>query len=289
MKTFFCAVILLTLISVGCENDELLLAPDASGQPDHYDAPRQPDHYGGARRLDYYTESFEMPGSEFQPQTKVQYEYDSAGRVSKYTAYGFNLDSNSLEEQRYFVFSYKSEQVHKIMGYLSDATSPYLEYSYEYLPDGRITKIEEDNHAAGVTSEANFHYDNPNQVIRVLYTYSNGAGFEYEFKYIGENILSDKVTRGSELCSNGQYTYDGHINPFSNLGYWDYTLTNLPVNNRLTENVNHVNCSFPSLVPESYSYEYDAQGYPILAIVNYKSGRNPIRGRKEFFYLDNRQ
>ncbi len=103
------------------------------------------------------------------------------------------------------------------------------------------------------------------------YTFSNGGSFEYEFNMSGGNVVTDKTTRGSQLCSDGQYTYDDGINPFKNLGYTDYLLTNLSANNKLSENTNYINCSFPSFIPESYSYEYDDRGYPTLITTFYKS------------------
>jgi hypothetical protein len=172
-------------------------------------------------KLDYYVESYDIPDLGFQPQLKVTYEYNSSG--------------------------------------LPDAVNPYLEYTYEYLPDGRVSKIKETNTSIGINSEANFAYDQTNQSTKVSYTFSNGGSFEYEFHVSDGNVVTDKTTRGSQLCSDGQYTYDGRINPFKNLGYTDYLLTNLSANNKLSENTNYINCSFPSFIPETYSYEYDGR------------------------------
>jgi len=48
--------------------------------------------------------------------------------------------------------------------------------------------------------------------------------------------------------------------------------------------VNHVACAFPSLVPESYVYEYDEDGYPTVVTTFYKSGSPSAKSRKELFY-----
>ena len=117
---------------------------------------------------------------------------------------------------------------------------------------------------------------------RILF--SNGGSFEYEFHMSDGNVVTDKTTRGSQVCSDGQYTYDDHINPFKNLGYTDYLLTNLSANNKLSEDINHINCSFPSFIPESYSYEYDDRGYPTLITTFYKSGSTVTRSQMEIFY-----
>ncbi len=256
------------LISAGCQNDEVNPTSQDTTTP----------------KLDYYTEAYDVPGLGFVPQTKVSYDYNDAGKVSKYTVFSYNTDSGSLEYLRSFVFSYVNNRVDKIRGYLAGSASPYVEYSYEYLINDNVSRVTESNHSAGINSEANFSYNVVNNSIKVAYTFSNGASFDYEFNYDSENIQNDRTTRGSQVCSDGQYTYDQHTNPFSNLGYVDYMLNNLSVNNILTEAVNCVGCSFPTLVPVSYSYEYDDKGYPTEVTTLYKSGSSVTMVQKEIFY-----
>ena len=232
--------------------------------------------------LDYYIESYDFPDLGFQPALKVTYEYNSSGKLNKSRVLSYNPDLKSFHELRYLDFIYSDNALSKILGYLPDETNPYLEDTYEYLPDGRVSKIKETNTSIGINSEANFAYDQTNQSTKVSYTFSNGGSFEYEFYVSDGNVVTDKTTRGSQLCSDGQYTYDDGINPFKNLGYIDYLLTNLSANNKLTENTNYVNCSFPSFIPESYSYEYNDRGYPTLITTFYKSGT--LVSRKEIFY-----
>lgn len=234
-------------------------------------------------RLDYYIESYEMSDPGFEPQLKIKYEYQKSGRIDKYYVLSYNPDNNAMEEQRSFVFSYTNDKVEQIKGYLPGENTAYIEYSYYYSTDDKVSKITENNHSAGISSEANFTYAE-NGTIKVSYVFSNGGSFEYEFDYASGNILSDKTTRGSQLCSDGQYTYDQHHNPFKDLGYVDYLLTNLSTNNKITENVNYVACAFPTLVPESYTYEYNDKGYPISATTLYKSNGSIKKSRKDFFY-----
>lgn len=254
------------IVLVSCREDTASVTPD------------------GPKKLDYYIESYQLSGVGFEVHSKVAYEYNSSGKVSEYTISAIEPKTGAVENQRLFVFSYKGDQLEKISAYDQGAASPYLEDTYEYFEDGTVSKITEVNKPAGVNSEAKFTYQTADQTIKVYYTFSNGGSFEYEFKYSNENILNDKTTKGAELCSDGQYTYDNHINPFGNLGYVDYLLTTLSRNNKLTENVNHVHCSFPTLVPESYTYEYDVDGYPTLATTFYKSKDNSTQSKKEFFY-----
>jgi hypothetical protein len=256
--------LLLSFIFWGCESDD----PISAHEP----------------KLDYYVESYDIPDLGFQPQLKVTYEYNASGKVSKYHVLSYHPDLKSFRELRHVDFIYSDTLVSKILGYLPDATNPYQEYTYEYFPDGSVSKIKETNTSTGVNSEANFVYDQANQSTKVSYAFSNGGSFEYEFHLAGGNISTDKTTRGSEVCSSGQYTYDDHVNPFQSLGYTDYLLTNLSANNKLSENTNYVNCAFPSFIPESYSYEYDDRGYPTLITTFYKSASTLRKSQKEIFY-----
>ncbi|HEU5291430.1 MAG TPA: hypothetical protein VFU05_12360 [Cyclobacteriaceae bacterium] len=261
MKKSLCAFSLVAIIMLGCDGDEI---SKSSG------------------KLDYYTESYDLAGLglDFTPQYKVTYQYDH-DKLIRYTFFGYSPDSKSFVKQRYFDFSYVDDRVDKIKGYQAGATTHYIEYTYQYLPDSRVLKISENNSGTGINSEANFSYNDTDEKVMVAYSFSNGGSFEYEFNYGTSNILSDKTTRGAQLCSDGVYTYDENKNPFSELGYVDYTLSNLSANNKLTEDVNYVGCAFPSLVPESYSYEYNNVGYPTKATTFYSSGATSV---KQFFY-----
>lgn len=256
--------ILLVLISfmIGCNEDEIHQAKVV---------------------LDYYEETFEIDDLGFQPQNKTLYHYSLFGQLQGYTFFSFDPGTEAMVEQRHFVFTYKNGNVDVIEGFLTNSTSPYIKYSYEY--DGsNIKKIKETNYAAGINSEATFSYPSANS-IAASYQFSNGGSFEYEVTLNGDNIVSDKTTKGAQLCSNGVYTYDEHHNPFNALGYVDYFLTNVSANNKLTEAVEYVGCAFPSLKPESYEYEYNSDGYPTEMITRYASP-NEIKPRsiKKFFY-----
>ncbi len=266
MKTFFYIIVSMSgALLMGCKKDEITKKVTL--------------------KLDYYTESYDMTGIGVQPPLKVQYEHDDSGKLSRYTVFDYNSSSGAYELQRYLVFAYSNGRVDKIEGFLSGASTPYVRDVYQYLQDDRVSKIMENNYAAALTSEANFIYSSTDESVKVNYTYSNGQGFEYEFSYSGNNIQSDKTTRGAELCSNGLYTYDKKISPFNNLGYVDYQLLNFSTNNKLSENVNYISCAFPALIPDGYAYEYNEHGYPTVATTSYKN--NQSKSQRKFFYKVN--
>jgi hypothetical protein len=234
-------------------------------------------------RLRSYTEYFNLGETDEDARLTVSYEYNDSGKVMRYTIKGYDPDLGKLTDQRYFIFEYDDERVSRIEGFFSGSSNPYIEYDYNYSEEGRVQSILEKNHSAGISSQATFTYTD-NNLIKISYTYSNGGSFEYEFDYINENIATDKTTRGSQLCSNGEYTYDNQHNPFKELGYVDYLLSNVSSNNKLTESVNYVGCAFPTLVPESYTYDYNDDGYPIRMVTRYKSTGAVRKSTREYFY-----
>src|SRR5688500_7671333 len=102
---------------IGCESEEI---PKSNGTS-----------------LDYYTESYALHGLGFKSLLKVSYQYDG-NKLIRYTVSSFNPDLQTVTEQRHFDFSYANDQVDKIKGYLPGASSHYIEYSYQYLPDSRV-------------------------------------------------------------------------------------------------------------------------------------------------------
>jgi hypothetical protein len=234
-------------------------------------------------RLLSYTESYNLSETEFQPQTKVQFTYDASGRLEKSVILNYDNNLKNFQQQRYLVFHYDGAVVTTIEGYFVNSSSPYINYVYSYV-DSKVKSITENNAAAGVKTQANFTYIGDDSVS-VAYTSSNGAAFEYIFEYKGRNITADKATSGSQLCSEGTYSFDQQHNPFSLLGYTDFLLFNLSVNNKLSENVSYTGCAFPQLNPVSYEYAYNELGYPLTATTFYKtSGATAPRSRKEFVY-----
>jgi hypothetical protein len=236
------------------------------------------------KKLDYYTDTYDHSGLGLPPTTKVQYEYNEAGKLNKYTVYGYNTVTNAFEEQNYSLFFYNNNRLDKIKSYLNNGTFLSAEYAYQYSADGNVSKIIESNYAAAVTSEVNITYDLINKTARAAYTYSNGGSFEYEFYLDKGNLIKDKTTKGLQVCNEGVYTYDKGINPFQSQGLTNNLLTNLSINNRVTESVNYLTCFSPSSTPESYSYEYDQSGYPTLATTTYKKGNEIGKSERRFFY-----
>lgn len=234
-------------------------------------------------RLDHYTETIKLTGFGVQSVQKIQYEYDASGKLHDYAVSDSSFSTGAFEPQRYVELTYETTRVIKVEVYLTGANTPYLQDLYQYLPDGRVSKITEVNHAAVVTSEANFNYNATDASVKVNYTYSTGGSSEYEFWYPNQNIQHDKTTQGGELCNEGAYTYDTKVNPFHTLGYVDFAFVNFSANNLLTQEVNYVACSTATFVQGPHVYEYNAHGYPTLVTTTYKNDSR-LTSERRFYY-----
>ncbi len=220
-------------------------------------------------KLDSYTDAFQTADGKFQISSQVRFEYDADGKVTRSTVSGYNSKTFSLEDQQFFKFIYQGKLLQRIEGTLVGEAVPSDTYTYSYGADSRVSMISEDNKNTQLTSTASFIYNTKNDSVKVVYAYSNGQGFEYSFR-LSSNIVVDKTTKGSELCNSGSYTYDQHPNPLSKLGYVDYLLNNLSANNKVTEDVNYINCAFPVSIPVLHTYTYTAAGFPSLVTTSYK-------------------
>jgi hypothetical protein len=243
-----------------------------------------------AKKVSHYITYMEMndptnPGTTYMaPQQKVSYAYNAFGKPEKMTVYGYSAETNSFTEDRYFLFTYSGNRVVKLAGYHAATHEHYIEDHYEYLTNGNVSKISEQNYGAGTETEVTFTYNYTDRVIYASYSLSNGQGFTYEVFYDHKNIETDRTSRSGSLCSRGEYAYDKNINPMKHLGYVDFLLRNYSINNRMTEDVQYLACAFPTLIPERYGYVYDADGYPTEATTYYASNTGIWEAKTQYFY-----
>jgi len=226
-----------------------------------------------------YTEG---PNNTMPIQSRTEYEYNDAGKVTRMTVFSdYTTNETAQIPTTYKVFTYGGNgKISKISGYLSSNNTALSEDTYEYGVDGTLLRITESY--GGVTGTMSLSFDSTNVQGKASYQYSNGGGFDYAFEYYLKNIVDDKTTKGSELCNQGVYSHDRNINPFKHLGYVSYVLDNFNVNNKLTEDVNYLACAFPSLIPESYEYKYDDLGYPTEKITHYR-GQTKVTATKYYY------
>jgi hypothetical protein len=243
-----------------------------------------------ARKISHTVNYFERadpmnPGSKyFEPDSKVEYQYGLNGKIEKIIYSSYSLATTNFIAQQYFKFMYDGNHPVEISGYESSSNQLTVQTFYSYGPDGNLSDMLQKNYSSQVNSNVHLSYL-ANAVVRAEYKFSNGGSFEYEFTNPLKSVTADKTTKGSELCNMGAYTNDKNINPLKHLGYVDFTFGEFSINNRLTENVNYLACSFPSLIPESNSYEYDVYGYPTSQIKYYKKNSAGVQAKSQTKYF----
>lgn len=202
-----------------------------------------------------------------EPSTKTTYEYED-GRIAIIRNSIWSETEHEFIDDSKSVFTYNGDELSKIVNYDAETSATRSQDLYTYDTEGHATHIQHTE--GGIVSEVDLVHLYNDRLVKVSYSFSNGNGFEYEFVNKNGSMISDKTTKGSQLCSEATYTSDKNINPLKHLGYTDWLIRNYSISNRLTESANYVGCAFPSLVAESYNYIYNEDGYPLRATTNYK-------------------
>ena len=230
------------------------------------------------KRLSSYSTYF--PSSEGDlPQNKTTYTYNSEGDLSHTDEYTYDAAADRFTKTFTSDFDYANGLVQKITTRYAN-TNLYGETTYTYQDDELPGVIRNTN--GGVTTVVTLTYTNGGRTINALYNFSNGNSFTYDFVNEWRNLKSDKTNRGGQLCSQGTYVYDKNINPFKHLGYVDYLLRNFSIGNRTSEQVTYLACSYPSIIPESTSYDYDDDGYPVTSRTTYKGSTHTSHAEYQY-------
>ena len=222
--------------------------------------------------------------TDYPVQTKTEYTYASNGNLERITSYSYSPETSSYTATQYSTFSFVENRVSKLRQYTAADDKLILEDNYKYGVNGDLLQINETNYNSSLIGTMDLTFDVTLAKSKADYSYSNGSGFDYRFSYGLKNIVSDMTINGGQTCNQGTYAYDRNINPFKHLGYVSFVLDNYSINNRLTEDVVFSGCSFPTLVPESYTYKYDDSGYPTEKTTHYK-GRNEVTVTKYYYQV----
>jgi hypothetical protein len=216
------------------------------------------------------------------PTNKTTYEYEPDGRISLIHNYAWDNKGQQFVSQSQSEFFYQGNQLKQITATLEGSEAVYEQDLYTYDDQNNVTHIQ--HKGQGLIAEVDFTHSSGDRLVNVAYRFSNGNGFEYEFLNQYGSMKSDKTTKGSELCSTGDYTSDKNINPLKHLGYTDYLIRNYSISNKVTESANYIACAFPALIPETYNYIYTEDGYPIRATTHFKGV--PSTSEVEYTYAN---
>lgn len=225
-----------------------------------------------ARKMTMYVTSEEHnvagEGLVYQLQNRALFSYDQNNHLQAIRYEGYDVKNQQFVEDHTETFTFSDSVVTKIATTINGVLQK--EDLYTYGQQNKIVETLYNNNNLVWTQISTTDFSNG--TVSASYNLSNGNAFSYHFTVTYKNMTSDASDRPGEHCADGTYTYDKNINPFRYLGYVDFNFLNWSANNRLTENVHYIACGFPTLIPVSYDYTYNSDGYPLERITTYRGG-----------------
>lgn len=219
------------------------------------------------------------------PDTRIEYNYDQAGRLREIKSYQRSTQVSGLHLNDVYKFRYLNKALDSILR--SDAGGQATGYSAFEYTGNRISSIANQSYDQFMGGVYTYAVNNNNEQISADYVFHNGHSMNYIMHFENGNKVSDQAISSTGAAESGVYEYDDYINPFHQLGWPDLFLSNSSKNNRTGEQKNYSG-AIPQSVPYKYEYTYDADGYPSFVYISYKgfsSQQHILRIKKVFIYL----
>jgi hypothetical protein len=253
MKFYFLPVLFMAVVFIGCSNDDDV-------------TPETPVPVLGPKLRSATTHLLGKNG--FRPGDKSEYTYDEYGRLSLREYSTYDIVSKNFNLISVTRFTYALNTLTTMDELISGVQRQITHYSYT---GGKLTKMVHNSN--DITTEVTIQYL-PGDTVQAFYQHTNGRSFTYVFHAPEGNIRYEKTINDSHaLSSIVTNEFDGHVNPYSLLGYTDILFSNLSKSNKTkTESAYYTN--YPNSVPTTYDYTYNDDGLPLVQTVVYKSYPN---------------
>lgn len=199
--------------------------------------------------------------AEHGPVDTALYNYDDQNRV-------IQIIDGVTPARVNIVFQYDNQNRLSVVKKYNTSGPFIIEFDFYYGPNGTGYYFYGPAHIADTAS---FIYNSKNQVTKIQTIHSGSQVFTYDGKGNIESSEGFLPDGSNGLYSATSYAYDDKKNPFSgtpsNNLYFMYVGYHDPsthINNVLVKNA------------DTYSYTYNAAGYPIKALVNTDQAIYPI-------------
>jgi len=215
--------------------------------------------------------TYRLEGEKYVPVSKTDYKYENGEKLSEINYYLRREDNSPYlaGKEEYF---YVGDKIDKI-SYLDENNHGTGYLRFERSLSGKISKMVEWKNNTETRVEVSYNYTPATQIreLTMHYSYSNSTnGFHYYQRLRDGNKFSDNSNTDNYSFETGDYQYDMQINPYAHMGVYDLFLSHGSKNN-VTAQAKTYTGSYPEAVLYSYSYTYDANGYPTEVIKKYKS------------------
>lgn len=229
---------------------------------------------GGARQAKKLKSelNYILVNGSYKPDTKMVFNYQDNGRLSEIQYFARKQD-NSIYMAKREEFQYSNNQLQKISGY--DEFNRYSGFtSFAYNTAGKVNRIvEEASTGVQTVGLVDYYYSPVTRLTEIQFSFSyshNSIGMNYYQRYADGNRISDNSNTSNQSTETGQYDYDSNINPYAHIGWLNLFLSHSSKNNVIRQQKSFYG-NYPMAVAYSFSYKYDADGYPVELVRQYKS------------------
>ncbi len=218
--------------------------------------------------------TYKLVDGVYKPEKKTVFNYRGPGQLSEIQYYLRRADNTTYLAQR-DEFRYNAgNKLEKINQY--DESNNYMGFrSFSYNAAGKVNLITEEGIAGLIsTATVDYHFSPATEWTEVSFNYTyagSSIGMRYYQRYFRGNRISDNSATSNHSTETGQYQYDSYINPFAHMGWLNLFLSNESRNNIVAQQKTFYG-NMQLAVPYSFAYTYDAEGYPVELITQYKSG-----------------
>ncbi len=181
-------------------------------------------------------------------------------------------------------FEYTGSNVQKITRF-DEKNEVMNSTSFTYDAQGKIINMVKQENGTQTTARVEYFYYAKSEVT-IHYDFPGAMDMDYYSDYSGGNTVASTAKRTNGDTELGTYEYDFNINPYRHMNWPDLFLSHAAKNNLVLQRKQYM-YSFPTNEPYSFSYTYDADGYPTSLITKFKSyltGKHVFTTKKTFTY-----
>jgi hypothetical protein len=222
--------------------------------------------------------NYKLVDAVFKPQTKVAFEYDAAGKLSRMLHYVKNSD-NSTSLAATENLEYNNGKIYRITKVNDQSTIQSLSL-FTYNQGGKIVSFAHNEGGVHTTGDVQYiSFDGGTGIsglhgISILYQYSDRYyTMNYNMQFKGGTLVEDAAVTSHHSSTMGVYHYDFNINPYIHLNLPDINFSNYSKHN-INSQIKTFSLADQTFVPYDFEYKYDVDGYPTELVRKFSNSLN---------------
>jgi hypothetical protein len=215
--------------------------------------------------------------------TKTDYFYDAAGKLSKIEYWMRNKDNTAYLAMT-DVFEYSNGKATGIVRTNEESQSVMSRTLFSYDQNGKVSNITQNDN--GIQTNASVtYYNNIREEVKMQFTYPGRSDdMNYYMRFSGGNMTASSAATSNNSTELGAHNYDLNINPYIHMNWPNLFLSNSSKNNMTSQQKDYYG-NYPVAYPYSFTYSYDGDGYPKEVVKAFKSptSGNPVFSTRTLF------